>query len=125
MEELMEPKVITPVRVEVEFVVTSIAGTTPVVSTSKDVLEAVLELLSNVAKMHVIPRARGTFYFEGISVEHVKTQKRFNEKEVDTKPDGLRAKCQLYTRYLLRRRLLTPRQLLLPPNNALFESPGT
>jgi len=93
MEELMEPKVVTPVRVEVKFVVTSIAGTTPVVSTSKDVLEAVLELLSNVTKMHVIPRARGTFYFEGLSVEHVKAQERFNKEEIDTKPDGLRVKC--------------------------------
>jgi hypothetical protein len=116
MEELMEPKVVAPVRVEVKHVVISIAGTAPVVCTSKDVLEAMLELLGDVAKMHVFPRARGAFYFEGLSVEHVEAEERFNEKEVDTKPDGLRVTCQPYTRYLLRGRQLTPRQLLLPPN---------
>lgn len=47
-----------------------------------------LNLLGNVAEMHVVPRPCGTFHLERISIEHVEPQKGLNKQEVDTQPDG-------------------------------------
>lgn len=38
--------------------------------------------------MHVVSRAGGTFYLEGVAIEHVEAQQRLDKQEVNAQPDG-------------------------------------
>jgi hypothetical protein len=89
MEELVEPKIIGPIGIEIEFVNAAIACSAPIITAGKDVLEAVLELFGNVAEVHVFSRSLGTLNSEGIAVEHIEAQEGLDKQEVDAKPDGL------------------------------------
>lgn len=85
----MEPEVVAPVWVEIEHVVSIIASSAAVVAFGEDVLEPVLEFFGNVAEVHEFAGAGGTFDLEVLAVVHVVAEERLNQKEVDTKPNGL------------------------------------
>lgn len=88
VEELVEPKIVLPVRVEVQKVVSGVDATTTLVVTRHQVLQTMLDLLGDVAQMHVVATARGTLDLELVSVEQEESLKRLNQKEVDTQPNG-------------------------------------
>lgn len=71
VEELVEPEVIAPIRIKIKFVIASITCSAPVITAGEDMLKAVLELLRDVAKVHILPRTLGTLNLEGVTVEHV------------------------------------------------------
>lgn len=87
VEELVEPEVILPVLVKVEQVRLGIDGATALVVAGKEMLHPVLEFLGNMAQVHVVARTGGTLDLERVAVEHVETEKRLDEQEVDAEPD--------------------------------------
>ena len=71
MEELVEPEVIAPIRIKIEFVIASVTCSAPVITTGENMLKAVLELLRDVAKVHIFPRTLRAFNLEGVAIEHI------------------------------------------------------
>lgn len=89
VEELMEPNQILPVLILVESLVLAVASTVAIVILGEDVLETMLKLLGDVAKVHHVTRASRAFNLEVISVVHVEAEQRLYQQEVYTHPDRL------------------------------------
>jgi hypothetical protein len=87
VEELVEPHVILPELIEIKAIVAVVDAPSSVVRSRKQVLQTMLDLLSNLAQMHIVAATGRAFDLELRAVEQIEALKGFNEKEVDTEPD--------------------------------------
>lgn len=87
IEELVEPKVVLPVLIKIETVVAAVDATSAIVGAGKQMLETMLDLLCNLAQVHVFTAPGRTFHLELVSVEEEESLQRLYQEEVDAEPD--------------------------------------
>lgn len=87
VKELMEPHVVLPMLVEIETVITVVDTSSSIVSSSEKMLKAMLDLLRDLAQVHIVTTSSGTLDLELGSVEEEETLQRLDQQEVDTEPD--------------------------------------
>lgn len=87
IEELVEPKVVLPMRIEIEQVITGIDAPPAILVPGHQMLQPVLDFLGDVAQVHEVTASRGTFDLEIVSVEEEEALERLDQQEVDTQPD--------------------------------------
>lgn len=85
-DHLVEPHIITEVRITIQLDVAAIRGTLALAVTSKDVNDSVLNLLSDVGEIHVIAATSWAFNLHFVSVILVEPLKTLDEDEVDSEP---------------------------------------
>ncbi|KAI6769956.1 hypothetical protein HG530_004585 [Fusarium avenaceum] len=69
IKELVEPKVIFPVFVKVEAIITTIDATSSVIGTGEKMLQAVLDFFRHLAQMHVVTATGRALDLEVWSIE--------------------------------------------------------
>lgn len=87
VKELVEPKVVFPVLVVVEAIISSVDAAPSVVITGKEVLQSMLEFFRDFTQMHFDATASRAFDLELGPVEEVESLERFNQQKVDAEPD--------------------------------------
>lgn len=63
---LVEPYVVTEVRISVQLRVSTVSGTLPLRVTPKDVNDSVLDFFGNIGEVHIIAAACGAFNLQMI-----------------------------------------------------------
>lgn len=85
---LMEPNVVPKVGVTIELDVASVRSPTALHVAPKDVNDAMLDLLCNLAKVHVVATARGAFDLKLLSEVLMESLERLDQEEVGRQPNG-------------------------------------
>lgn len=73
VEELVEPQIILPMRIEIHHVIAIVDSSATVVVPRHEMLKTVLNLFGNVAQMHKIAGASRTFDLEVGPIKHVES----------------------------------------------------
>lgn len=84
----MEPDIVSEVRVSIKLGVPSISRPPAIHVPSKDVDDAMLDLLRNFAKVHVVAASRGTLHLKFRAIVLVEPLEGFDQKEICCEPDG-------------------------------------
>lgn len=88
LEELVEENIVLKVGVKVELVIVTVEGSLSSLILSKDVNETMLNLLSNLGKVHVVAGASGALDLETVSVVQVVSLEGLNEQKGGREPNG-------------------------------------
>ena len=77
IEELVVPHVVFPVRVKVQHFVAVVDGSSTVITTSKQMLKTMLNLLCDVTEMHVVTRPSRALYLQIVAIVEMESLTRF------------------------------------------------
>jgi hypothetical protein len=87
VKELVEPKVVFPVLIIVEAIISCVDAAPSVVIAGKEMLQSMLEFFRDLTQMHFDATASRAFNLEIGSVEEIESLERLNQQKVDAEPD--------------------------------------